>query len=96
MTRSVIDENASAVAESIAEVALDAALDTEPLKEIPVVSLSIKTFALGRRIRDRIFLKKLMALLAEASRVTPEERKGEKGSVCDSRSLGVTWCVFAE
>lgn len=37
LTQSVVEENASVVAESIADVALDAALDAELLKEIPFV-----------------------------------------------------------
>ncbi len=79
LTHSVVEENVSAVAESLADIALDVAFDDELLKEIPFVSLLVKTLAIGRGIRDRIFLKKLMAFLSEASRIAPEQRSAFAG-----------------
>lgn len=75
LTKSVIKENVSAVAQDFAEIALDAALDEGLLKEIPVVSLLIRAFGIGRGIRDRLFLKKVMLFLSEAGRISAEDRE---------------------
>jgi hypothetical protein len=58
LTKSVIKENVSAIAQDIAEMALDAALNEGLLKEGPVISWLVRTVSIGCGIRDRLFLKK--------------------------------------
>jgi hypothetical protein len=74
LTRSIIHENATDLAQ-VADIVLDVALENDVLKEIPIVSLIVKAFGIGRGIRDRIFLKKLLIFLSEATKISPEERK---------------------
>jgi hypothetical protein len=75
LTKSVITENVADIAEQVADVALHLLSDEELLKEIPIISLFAKAFGLGRGIRDRLFLKKLMAFLSEAGRISSAERE---------------------
>jgi hypothetical protein len=74
LTASVVKENISTIAQDIAQIALDTALDEGLLKEIPIVSWFFRAGAIGRGIRDRLFLKKLASFLREASRISPEGR----------------------
>ncbi|HWM23958.1 MAG TPA: hypothetical protein VNP98_03980 [Chthoniobacterales bacterium] len=87
LTKSVIKENVSGMAQNIAEVALDAALDESLLREIPVVSLIVKAFGIGRGIRDRLFLKKVMLFLSEAGRISPADREGFAKRLSDEPRL---------
>lgn len=87
LTNSVIKENVSGTAQDIAEVAMDAALDEGLLKEIPVVSLLVRAFGIGRGIRDRLFLKKVMLFLSEAGRISAADREAFAKRLLDEPRL---------
>jgi len=90
LTKSVIKENVSGMAQNIADVALDAVLDEGLLKEIPVVSLLVKAFGIGRGIRDRPFLKKVMLFLSEAARISDTDRDAFSKRLTDEPRLAET------
>lgn len=74
LVSSVIEPNVSEIAQNAFEIALDAALDEGVLKEIPIISWLVRTCAIGRGIRDRIFLKKIGLFLFEATKISQKER----------------------
>jgi len=75
LTKSIVKDKLSPMAQDLAEAALDSILDEGVLKEIPVVSWLFRARAIGHTIRDRIFLKKVGCFLYEASRLSAEERQ---------------------
>jgi hypothetical protein len=87
LTQSVIKENVSGIAQDIAEVLLDATLDEGLLKEIPVLSLLVRAFGIGRGIRDRLFLKKVMLFLSEAGRISGADREAFAKRLSDEPRL---------
>lgn len=58
-----------------AEAALDLVLDEGFLKELPLIGTVASLFAIGRNLRERLFLKKLLAFLREVNEVKQEERQ---------------------
>lgn len=91
LTNSVVKENISTVAQDIAEIALDMTLDEGVLKEIPLVSWLIKAVGIGRGIRDRLFLKKVMLFLSEAGRISATDREAFANRLSGDPKLADTY-----
>lgn len=75
LTKSIIKNELSPMAQDLAEAALDSILDEGVLKDIPIVSWLFRAKAIGYTIRDRLFLKKVGWFLYEASKLSAEERQ---------------------
>jgi hypothetical protein len=69
-----IDKNTIAeLAADFSEVALDAALESGVLKDIPIFGSLIKAFDIKRSITDYLYTKKLYVFLQELSKVSETE-----------------------
>src|ERR1700687_3350055 len=58
-----------------AEAVVHAVLDEGVLKELPVVGIAVRVVGIGRNLRERLFLQKLLAFLGEVAQVGDEERE---------------------
>jgi hypothetical protein len=68
-------------------VVLDVTLDEGLLKEVPVISWLVRTVSIGRSIRDRLFLKKILLFLSAAGRISSEEREAFSRRVAEAPRL---------
>lgn len=57
-----------------AEFGLDSVLESEELKQIPVIGSLARLAKIGASVRDRLYARKLLRFLREVSTVPPEER----------------------
>jgi hypothetical protein len=71
---SVSKENLLELISDAAEFGLDSVLESEELKQIPVIGSLARLTIIGASVRDRLFAQKLLRFLQEVSTVPPEER----------------------
>ena len=71
---SVKSEALTEITPEILETSLDAILDNEVLKDIPMVGLVFKSFGLYQKISEAFFLKKLLTFLHRVNEISFEER----------------------
>lgn len=75
LIRSVATESVADLIGNISETALDVALESGILKDIPIVGSIIGAMKAGRDIRNNIFLKKIGIFLSELSKNTQEDKE---------------------
>lgn len=80
---SITSESTSDLLSTIADSALDAAIDSGALDGISVVGLLTGFIKAARDIRERLLLKKLILFLKETENLSPEERGGFKSKFQD-------------
>ena len=59
----------------VTEVSIDALIDNELLKQIPIVKIFLGVAQAGINIHDKLFLKKILSFLSNIDGIDPEERK---------------------
>jgi hypothetical protein len=50
-------------------------LDDGLLKDVPVAGIVVRMYGIGRKLRERLFLKKLRTFLGEVGQVEDEDRQ---------------------
>jgi len=81
---SVLKENLKDLVETAAEAGLDAVLEQDVLKQIPVFGILIKIASLGATLRDRLFARKLLRFLREIADI-PQDKRNEFAQKLDSK-----------
>ncbi len=69
----------------IAESSIDALLDNELLKQIPIVKIFIGAAQVGVNIRDKLFLKKILSFLSNVDGIDLGERQRVISSIDNSK-----------
>ncbi len=75
LTNSIDKNTIAELTADFSEVALDAALESGVLKDIPIFGSLVKAFDVKRSITDYLYTKKLYVFLQELSKVSESERK---------------------
>lgn len=75
---SIASDSVAELMVSIADTAVDAAIESGALDGIPVVGLTIGTIRAARDVRQAFLVRKLARFLNETSSLTPDERSGFK------------------
>lgn len=69
-----ISSDALTALSGLADITLDAAIDSEMLNGIPIIGTLISTFRAGKDIRNRLFLRKITIFLQELSSASTSDR----------------------
>jgi len=75
LIESLTHQDVSGIAQQVGDAAFHAVIDEEILKDVPVFSILVRVWAVGRNFRDRIFLKKIASFLKEAGRISNANRE---------------------
>jgi len=75
ITNSLTDESLTTLLGNISETAIDAALESGILRDIPIISILTGTVQVGRDIKTYLFIKKVLIFLKELSQISTEKRQ---------------------
>ena len=73
-----LTEEVSGLAREYAEIGLDALLDDGLFKDIPFISTAISMYRIGKSIRERHYISKLIAFLDAINKGAADEEKREE------------------
>ena len=73
-----LTEEVSGIAGEYAELGLDALVEDGIFKDIPIVSTVVSLFRIGKSIRERHQIAKLISFLNEINKGAADEEKREK------------------
>lgn len=73
----------------ISEQSVDDIVDIEIIKQIPIVKTVLGMMQTGLNIRDRLFLKKILAFLSGISHISEKERREMINKIDDSKKYRI-------
>lgn len=75
LTKTLISSDLPAVAIDLSEVALDTLINEGVYRDLPVLSTLVGIVRTGAAVRDAMFVRKLVAFLANIDKTTPDQRR---------------------
>ena len=75
LIKSIYDPHLSEIIQDYGEIAIDALIQNDLLKEIPIIGTAVGFTKMGIAIRDRNFLKKILLFIQEFETITAKEKE---------------------
>ena len=75
VTRSVANESLATLLGDISETAIDSALESGALRDIPIIGMLTGVMKAGRDIKIALFIRKVTVFLKELSQIPIQDRQ---------------------